>query len=56
MDDIKIYAKRERNIDSLIHQTRVFSNDIGRICGLGKCGRLRVSRGRITHTDGGCNA
>ena len=28
MDDMKLYAKSERDIDLLIHITRVYSNDI----------------------------
>ena len=36
MDDIKVYATSERDIDSLIHWTRVFNNDIGMTVGLGK--------------------
>ena len=52
MDDIKLYAKTERDIDSLIHLTRIFSQDIGMSFGLDKCGRLIVKRGKITKTDG----
>ena len=37
IDDIKLYAKNEREIDSLIHLTRVFSDDIGMSFGLSKC-------------------
>jgi len=37
MDDIKLYAKNERDIDSLIHITRIFSNDIRMSCELDKC-------------------
>ncbi|KAI3355865.1 hypothetical protein L3Q82_004417 [Scortum barcoo] len=29
MDNIKLYAKSEQDIDSLIHTTRIYSNDIG---------------------------
>ena len=52
MDDIKLYAKNERDIDSLIHLTRVFSNDIGMSFGLDKCGRLIAQRGMIKQTSG----
>ena len=34
MDDIKLYAKNERDIDSLIHLTRIYSEDIGMSFGL----------------------
>lgn len=52
MDDIKLYAKNQRDIDSLIHLTRVFSNDIGMTFGLEKCGRLIISRGKVQQTSG----
>ena len=52
MDDIKLYAKNEQDIDSLIHLTRVFSADIGMTFGLAKCGRLIVSRGKVKNTSG----
>ena len=52
MDDIKLYAKSERDIDSLIHLTRIFSSDIGMSFGLDKCGRLVVNRGKVKTTQG----
>ena len=52
MDDIKLYAKKDRDIDSLIHLTRVFSGDIGMTFGIEKCGRLILNRGHIVKTDG----
>ena len=36
MDDLKLYAKNEQDIDSLIHLTRVFSSYIGMTFGLAK--------------------
>ena len=44
MDDIKLYAKNERDIDSLIHLTRIYSNDIRMTFGLDKCGRMVQKR------------
>ena len=52
MDGIKLYAKSERDINWLIHLTRVFSNDIDMTFGLGKRDRLIFNRGSIKHTDG----
>ena len=52
MDDIKLYARNEQNIDSLIHLTRVFSSNIGMKFGLEKCGRLIVNRGKVKSTSG----
>ena len=51
MDDIKLYAKNEQDIDSLIHLTQVFSSDIGMTFGLAKCGRLIVNRGKVKSTS-----
>ena len=51
MDDIKLYAKNEQDIDSLIHLT-LFSSDIGMTFGLTKCGRLIVNRGKVKSTCG----
>ena len=44
MDDIKLYAKSERDINSLIHLKRVFSDDIGMTFDLEKYGRHIVNR------------
>uniref|UniRef100_A0A096LTJ7 Reverse transcriptase domain-containing protein n=1 Tax=Poecilia formosa TaxID=48698 RepID=A0A096LTJ7_POEFO len=52
MDDIKLYAKSERDIDSLIHTTRIYSTDIGMSFGLEKCGRMVTKRGKVIHTEG----
>ena len=52
MDDIKLYAKSERDIDSLIHLTRIFSEDIGMTFGLDKCGRLINKRGNMKTSQG----
>ena len=52
MEDIKLYAKNEQEIDSLIHLTWVFSFDIGMAFGLVKCGRLIVNRGKVKSTCG----
>ena len=52
MDDIKLNAKDEQNIESLIHLTRVFSSDIDMTFGLAKCGHLIVNRGKAKSTSG----
>lgn len=40
MDDIKLHAKSEQDIDSLIHTTRIYSNGIGMAFWLEKCSRM----------------
>ena len=42
MDDLKLYSKKEREIDLLINTARIFSDDIGMRFGLEKCARLLV--------------
>ena len=51
MDDIKLYATNEQDVNSLIHLTQVFSSDIGMTFGLAKCGRLIVNRGKVKSTS-----
>ncbi|KAK7930440.1 hypothetical protein WMY93_006835 [Mugilogobius chulae] len=45
-------AKSERDIDSLIHTTRIYSSDIGMSFGLEKCSRMVTKRGKVIHTEG----
>jgi formylmethanofuran dehydrogenase subunit C len=52
MDDLKLYAKKQHELNSLIHATVVFSNDIGMNFGLEKCGGLIIERGNIRYTSG----
>ncbi|TKS65715.1 R2DM Retrovirus-related Pol polyprotein from type II retrotransposable element [Collichthys lucidus] len=52
MDDIKLYARNEREIDSLIHTTRIYSNDVGMSFGLDKCGRMVSKKGKMIRTEG----
>ncbi|XP_069607092.1 uncharacterized protein [Ranitomeya imitator] len=51
MDVLKLYAKNERDINSLICLTRICSKDIGRSFGLEKCGRLVIKRGMVVKID-----
>ena len=52
MDDLKLYAKSERELDSLIQTVRIFSDDVGMVFGLGKCAVLVLKRGRMVRTEG----
>ncbi len=52
MDYIKLYARSERDIDSLIHLTRLYSNDIGMLFSLDKCGRMISKRGKVISAKG----
>ena len=44
MDEIKLYAKNEQDIDSMIHLTRVFSYDINITFGVAKWEHLIFNR------------
>ena len=52
MDDLKLYAKSERELDSLIQTVRIFSDDVGMVFGLGKCAVLVLKRGKMVRTEG----
>ena len=47
MDVIKLYAKNEQDIASLMHLTWVFGTDICMTFGLAKLRRLIVNRGKV---------
>ena len=52
MDDLKLFGKNEREIDSLVNTVRIFSNDIKMEFGMSKCGVLTMKRGKIANTEG----
>ena len=56
MDDIKLYARNEQNIDSLIHITRIYSNNIQVSIGDDICGWMVLKRGKMITTKGGLTA
>ena len=40
MDDIKLFAKNEKEQETLIHAVRIYSQDIGMEFGIEKCAML----------------
>ena len=46
MDDLKLYAKDENQLDSLVNTVQIFRLNIGMEFGIGKCGILVMKRGR----------
>ena len=52
MDDLKLYAKSERELDSLIQTVRIFSDNVGMVFGLGKYAVLVLMRGKMVRTEG----
>ena len=52
MDDLKIFAKSEREVNGLVSTVQILSNDIGNIWnnlifGIKKCGALVMKRGKV---------
>ena len=52
MDDLKLYAKNEKELDSLVQTVRVFSRDIRMNFGIEKCSMLIMKRGQNTKSEG----
>ena len=52
MDDLKLYGKNIRELDSLIQTVRIFSTDIGMEFGISKCAMIQMKRGKIVAFEG----
>ena len=52
MDDIKLFAKNEKRLETLIHTVRIYSRDIGMEFGIEKCAMLVMKSGKRHLTDG----
>ena len=52
MDDIKLFAKNEKELETLIHAVRIYSQDIGMVFGIEKCVMLVMKSGKRHITDG----
>ena len=52
MDDIKLFAKNEKERETLIHTIRIYSQDIGMEFGIEKCVLLVMKSGKRHLTDG----
>ena len=52
MDDIKIFIKNEKELETLTHAVRICSQDIGIKFGLEKCAMLVMKSGKRHITDG----
>ena len=52
MDDIKLFAKNEKELETLIHAVRIYSQDVGMEFGLEKCAMLVMKSGKRYMTDG----
>ena len=52
MDDIKLFAKNEKELETLIHTIRIYSQDIGMGFGIEKYALLTMKNGKRHRTDG----
>jgi hypothetical protein len=52
MDDLKLYAKNQSELDSLVQSVRLFSDDIKMEFGISKCAHLQIEHGKVTKSEG----
>ena len=52
MDDIKLFAKNEKELETLIHAVGIYSQNIGMEFGIEKCAILVMKSGKRYLTDG----
>ena len=52
IDDLKLYRRNEKELDSLVQTVRVFSKDIGMEFGIEKCAMLVMEKGKIAMSVG----
>ena len=52
MDDIKLFAKNEKELETLIHAVRTYSQNIGMEFGIEKCAMLVMKSGKQHMADG----
>ena len=51
-DDIKVFAKNKKELETLIHAVKIYSLDIGMEFGIEKCAMLVMKSGKRHLTDG----
>ena len=52
MDDLKLYGKSQKDLESLIQTVRIYSSDKGMDFGIEKCASLIMKRGKIVESHG----
>ena len=52
MDDIKLFAKSEKELEALIHAVRIYTQDIGMECVIENCARFVMKSGKRHMTEG----
>ena len=51
MDDIKLFAKNEKELEALIQAVRIFSQSLGMEFGIEKCAMLIMKSGKQYMTE-----
>ena len=51
-DDIKLFVKNEKELETLVHAVRIYSQGIGMEFGIEKCAMLVMKSGKRHLTDG----
>ena len=51
MDDLKLYAKNDGDLEGLLHTVKMFSDDINMQFGLDKCAKATFKRGKLAETS-----
>ena len=52
MDDIQLFGRGTKEIDTLVQIVRVVSTDIRMEFGIEKCALINIQRGKVTRTEG----
>ena len=52
MDDLKLYSRSEKGLDSLVQTVCVFSEDVGMEFVIEKCAMLVMEKGKIVNSVG----
>ena len=52
MNDLKLYSRSQKGLDSLLQTVRIFSEDTGMEFGIEKCSMLVMEKGKIVKSVG----
>ena len=52
MDDLKLYSRNEKELDSLVQTIHIFSKDIAMEFGIEKCAMLVIEKRKIVKSVG----
>ena len=52
MDDLKLYGRNDREIESWVHIVWIFSEDIGMQFQIENCATIKLQHGKVKHTEG----